>query len=54
VPGEFVPGAREAFLTSATMALIAFIAAALVLRPDRARAEVPDTEELAVLEAEAA
>jgi EmrB/QacA subfamily drug resistance transporter len=53
VPGEFVPGARGAFLTSATMALLAFGSAALILRPERAPA-VLEAEDTAVLEAEAA
>jgi hypothetical protein len=33
VPGAFVPGARAAFLTSATMAALAFAAAFVALRP---------------------
>ncbi len=37
VPGEFLPGAREAFLTSALLALLAFVAVlTLVRRPARA------------------
>ena len=36
VPGEFLPGVRAAFLTSAAFALVAFAVATLVLRPRRA------------------
>ncbi|MGD9961600.1 MFS transporter [Nocardioides sp.] len=37
VPGEFLPGARSAFLTSATFALVAFLVSTAVLRTRRAR-----------------
>jgi EmrB/QacA subfamily drug resistance transporter len=42
VPGEFVPGVRAAFLTSAAFALVAFLVAAVVLRtrPRPVEAEV--------------
>ena len=35
VPGEFVPGVRAAFLTSAAFAAVAFLVATVVLRPQR-------------------
>jgi cbb3-type cytochrome oxidase subunit 3 len=35
VPGAFVPGAREAFLTTAAFTLLAFGVAIFVLRPRR-------------------
>ncbi len=35
VPGEFVPGLRAAFLTSAAFAGLAFLVATAVLRPRR-------------------
>jgi EmrB/QacA subfamily drug resistance transporter len=38
VPGEFVPGIREAFLASATFCAIALVVAAVALRPSRAAA----------------
>ena len=38
VPGEFVPGVRAAFLTSAAFTLVAFVVAVAVLRPARATA----------------
>jgi EmrB/QacA subfamily drug resistance transporter len=41
VPGEFVPGVRAAFLTSAGFALVAFLVAAVVLR---SRTRPVDTE----------
>ena len=37
VPGRFVPGAQTAFLTSATLAAVAFAVATLVLRSPRPR-----------------
>jgi len=47
VPGEFVPGVRAAFLTSAAFAGLAFLVATAVLRPRRrpaiARTEEPTT-----------
>ena len=42
VPGEFVPGVREAFLTSATFAAVALVVAALALRPRRASTTTRD------------
>ncbi|MCW2765546.1 MAG: transporter, partial [Nocardioides sp.] len=44
VPGAFVPGARAAFLTSATMAVLAFAAAYVSLRPGRAPATAESVE----------
>jgi predicted MFS family arabinose efflux permease len=38
VPGEFVPGVRAAFLTSAAFTLVAFVVALAALRPARATA----------------
>ena len=38
VPGQFVPGVKPAFLTSATFTLVALLVAAFVLRPRRQRA----------------
>ena len=35
VPGEFVPGAQAAFLTSAAFSLVALVVATAVLRPRR-------------------
>ncbi|RYP86711.1 MFS transporter [Nocardioides guangzhouensis] len=50
VPGQFVPGVREAFLTSAAFAAVALVVTAVALRPRRAsttaldRAPDPVTE----------
>ena len=42
VPGEFVPGARDAFLTSALLTVLALIVAlTLIRRPRAARGLVP-------------
>jgi EmrB/QacA subfamily drug resistance transporter len=41
VPGEFVPGVRAAFLTSATVTGVAFVVALAALRTARVRAAVP-------------
>ena len=41
VPGEFVPGVRAAFLTSAAFAGLAFLVATAVLRPRRQPAVAP-------------
>jgi EmrB/QacA subfamily drug resistance transporter len=41
VPGEFIPGARAAFLTSAAFAFAALVVAVAVLRPRRQPAESP-------------
>jgi len=46
VPGAFVPGARAAFLTSATMATLAFVAAFVTLRPRRGRAVSAEAADL--------
>jgi EmrB/QacA subfamily drug resistance transporter len=40
VPGQFVPGVRAAFLTSAAFSLAAFLVAAVALRPQRPAPEV--------------
>jgi MFS family permease len=44
VPGQFVPGAETAFLTSAAFALAAFLVAMVGLRPHRARVEPAGVE----------
>ncbi len=54
VPGEFVPGLRAAFLTSATFALVALVVATVALRPRRAPAPAADLEPEPVTVAEAA
>jgi EmrB/QacA subfamily drug resistance transporter len=55
VPGEFVPGVRAAFLTSAAFTLVAFVVAVAVLRPARATApaavEADGADELVATEA---
>jgi predicted MFS family arabinose efflux permease len=51
VPGEFLPGARAAFLTSATMAALAGIAAVAALATRRAAAREADEELAEVAEA---
>jgi predicted MFS family arabinose efflux permease len=38
VPGDFLPGARAAFLTAATFALLGFVVVATVIRPATRRA----------------
>jgi MFS family permease len=53
VPGEFVPGVREAFLASAAFCAVALVVATVVLRPARAVRTVETTDE-ALVEAEAA
>ncbi len=45
VPGQFVPGVRAAFLTSAAFSLAAFVVTAVALRPRRLASE-PVREEL--------
>lgn len=54
VPGQFVPGVEPAFLTAATLALIAFAVAAFVLRGHRTRAAVPEALPVGAAEAEPA
>ena len=54
VPGEFVPGVRAAFLTSAAFAGLAFLVATAVLRPRREPALVTELEPAAAAEVEAA
>ncbi|WP_134740216.1 MFS transporter [Nocardioides sp. 503] len=54
VPGEFLPGAREAFLTSASFTAVALVLAVTMLRPVRARAVAPEPAEVEALAAEAA
>jgi EmrB/QacA subfamily drug resistance transporter len=44
VPGQFVPGVRAAFLTSAAFSLAAFLVATLALRPQRPAPEVAFAE----------
>ncbi len=55
VPGEFVPGARAAFLTAATFSTVALLVSVFVLRGRRpAPAEAPEPELDEALAAEAA
>jgi EmrB/QacA subfamily drug resistance transporter len=54
VPGEFLPGAREAFLTSAGFTAIALALAVTMLRPVRVRATAPESVEVEAPAAEAA
>jgi predicted MFS family arabinose efflux permease len=42
VPGEFVPGVRAAFLTSAAFAALALLVSLFVLRPQRRPAAAPE------------
>lgn len=51
VPGQFVPGVRPAFLTSAGLTLVALLVAAVVLRPRRAATAAEVVPEEAVLPA---
>jgi Na+/melibiose symporter-like transporter len=45
VPGQFVPGVRAAFLTSAAFAALGFLVAAVGLRPTRARRTAEEPEQ---------
>jgi hypothetical protein len=47
VPGQFLPGAHEAFLTSAVFSAIAALVALAVLTLRRRPVAVPDPEERA-------
>jgi len=54
VPGEFVPGVRAAFLTSAAFSLVAFLVTAAFLRPQRTPAPAAEREPEVMAVADAA